>query len=89
MGMLLRKEFSRLAAAGSSDDGLGSLVRRSQLAWVGRRFSREGCGYQFAKDFCRGSWVISQLVIGQLAMVIAFCDGKQDVAGVGADDTSR
>jgi hypothetical protein len=29
-------EFSRLAAAGSSGDGLGGLVRQRQLAWIQR-----------------------------------------------------
>ena len=41
-----------MAAAGSSDDGLGGLVRQSQLAWV-RRFSREGCGYRVANGYLR------------------------------------
>jgi hypothetical protein len=89
--MLLGKgEFSRLAAAGSSYDGfVGGLVRRSQLAWIGRVFSRKGCGYWVANDHLRGDWVMDQLVIGQLAVAMAFCDEKNGMLIVGADGTSR
>jgi hypothetical protein len=69
------REFSRLAAAGSSDDGLGGLVRPSQLAWIGKGVFQEGLWLPGCKwSFAGGVGHADQLVIGQLAMAMAFCE---------------